>query len=87
MRTITLSNGKEFAADWCGAAGDTLNINVVGDYNSDELTAVFSDPDNTRRITFVYGEMQQAHDGYTDLRAVTPSGWSSNATLITLRKE
>lgn len=86
MRTITLSNGKKFPADWCGAAGNRLSINIAGTGILGKLVRAFT-PEAAAEITYTYGEQSQTFAGYTRLVTLSEGGWSPDATLITLSKE
>lgn len=87
MHKIILASGIDFPCDWCGEGSRRLYINIPGDYAVAELAQVFSDPGNTAKITFQYGEMETVHEGFTRLIALQDGGWSDGAILVTLGRE
>ena len=68
-RKIVFSDGTEIADGECGFSNGVLWCYNVGT-NFLQVATQFSDPAKTASITFVYGEMQDVYEGYTDVIAV-----------------
>lgn len=86
MRKIKLSNGKTYAVDRCGAAGDLLMINVTSG-TIKALASVFSDPEKTRRIEHYFEGTETDHliyEGYTILTGIT---LSETGITVMLRRD
>lgn len=61
---ITIENGTAGASDgllWCWFTGYTMQ----------EAAVIFFEPENTRKIVFQYGEMEDTYEGYTDCRVLS----------------
>ena len=86
MRTVRLNDGTTYAADWCGASGGALHIDITGAPGLLELAQIFGDPAKTAHIVFEYGEMSDTYDGYTHLLRIAENEWRDGATLVTMTK-
>lgn len=88
MLRAILNNGAEYPVVWCGRNNPArLYIDVSGTSDVEALTAAFSDPEATARITFDYVIAQDTFEGYTRFISAQPGKWTPNTTLITLAKE
>lgn len=86
MRKVKLNNGKTYAVDRCGAAGDLLMINVISG-TIKALASVFSDPEKTCRIEHYFDGTETDHliyEGYTILAGIT---LSDTGITVMLRRD
>lgn len=81
MRTLELANGTVFDCDWCGAADGMLTANLISQTDLLPVVEAFSDPANTRCLTFHAGE-DQTFCGYTRLRMAQLRGWPTGGVLV-----
>ena len=63
-RKIILNDGTEIPGE-CGYSQGFLWCWFTG-YTMQQAAYLFFDPSKTSRITFVYGEMQDVYEGYTN---------------------
>lgn len=85
MATLTLSDGTEYALDWCNADKGIFNINIETDQSFIELAVKFGDRQLTNRITAAYNDdLQKVYEGYTELHTIQFDMWSTGTVLITL---
>lgn len=62
---VYTATGKEFDSNWCGVAftGDLFVAIANSDFST--LLNVFSDPEETKTITFRDGNYEDVHEGFT----------------------
>lgn len=65
MYTVEMASGVTHEATMCGAADGLLVIQILDGKSWKAVSDEFSDPTNTRKITYRYGEMSTEHTGYT----------------------
>ncbi len=65
MYTIEMASGVVHDAPMCGEADGYLVIQIQDGESWKAVSDEFSNPANTRKITFHYGEMQSEHNGFT----------------------
>ena len=67
MYRIRLNDGTELGARYCSAQNGILTLRILSDDRFIDVAALFSDPERTRTVTFLYGDMLDLCEGYTDL--------------------
>ena len=85
MYRLTLNDGTAFDSIFCAARGNVLTLSIMTALSFLDVTALFGDPAKSGTIIFTYGEMQDVHEGFTDLFMV--NGATAGQYLISLRKE
>ena len=68
-RKLILNDGTVIEDGTCGQADGVLWC-YLPDGDIRQAFALFSDPEKTARIRFIYGEMEDVYEGYTDLTAI-----------------
>lgn len=76
MYTVEMASGVTHEATMCGAADGYLVIQICDGESWKAVSVEFSNPANTQRITYHYGEMQTEHNGYTQLTYMRWDGGS-----------
>ena len=79
MSTITLNNGVVLEDSYVVENSDTLYIYTDHGYTIKELCDLLYDPENTDRITVVFGEHTLEYLGYNKLISVRYEG----GTMVT----
>ena len=70
MYTIETASGTTHEVEMCGAADNCLHIHILDGDTFMATAEEFDDSENTRTITFRYGEMETVHEGYTSLISI-----------------
>lgn len=65
MYTIEMASGVVHDAPMCGESDGYLVIQIQDGKSWRAVSDEFSNPANTRKIIFRYGEMSTEHTGYT----------------------
>lgn len=65
MYTIEMASGVVHDAPMCGEADGYLVIQIQDGESWKAISDEFSNPANTRKITFHFGEMKSEHNGFT----------------------
>lgn len=65
MYTIEMASGVVHDTPMCGEADGYLVVQIQDGESWKAVSDEFSNPDNTKKITFHYGEMQTEHIGFT----------------------
>lgn len=65
MYTVKLASGAVHAASMCGEADGYLVIQIQDGESWKAVSDEFATPENTRKITYHYGEMESEYIGFT----------------------
>lgn len=84
MYTIIMASGNQHSVTMCGAADGNLHIRMAEQTTFQAVVEEFANPENTKKITYKYGEMETIHEGYTTLILVRVEG--ENRFHIALEK-
>ncbi len=80
-RVVTLNNGTIFEDSDCGYADRKLWCFIKG-ISFGEAYAAFSDPESTKEIRFLYGNVEEIYKGFTDLDIIRKSEFTIDIRLI-----
>lgn len=69
-RAIRLADGTEYPGGECGYAEKSLWCYFPAETNLSNVFLDFSNKDKTAKVTFLYGEMQDDYEGFTDFRGL-----------------
>jgi hypothetical protein len=86
MPKLRLSDGTEYACDWCAYADKSLIFNLPEASGFSELAAILDDPMKTRCIAFV-ASSETTYCGYTRIKYMMRDGWPTGGILVTLEQE
>ena len=67
MNEVILGDGTCLEAVWCGAEMGVMSMLVFGFESLRAAAEKLGNRDNTARVTFRYGEMEDCFEGYTRL--------------------
>ena len=84
MYKIRLNDGTEFSTQYCAELRDKLAIRLLSELDFMQIAQIFNDAEKTQTITYIYGSMQDVHEGYTLLRVVDAS--YDGEYIISLRR-
>lgn len=65
MYTLELASGAVHEATMCGESDGYLVIGIQDGASWKAVSDEFANPENTRKITYRYGEMKNEYMGYT----------------------
>ena len=86
MSILRLSDGTEFACDWCSPSGNRLVFNLPNETNIAKLVPILADRDRTCRMVFV-ASTETDYCGYTVPTFFQLNGWSTGGILVMMEQE
>lgn len=84
MYKIRLNDGTEMNARFCSLRSGVLSMDVLTESSFMDIALLFSDPDKTQTIIFVYGGTQETYTNCTDLFII--NGSTPGEYIISLRQ-
>lgn len=86
MHTLRLSDGTEYACDWCAPSGSRLIFNLPDETDFLSLVTALNDPMKTRCMTWIAGT-DHTYCGYTVIAFMQRNGWPTGGILVMMEQE